>query len=75
MAYYNRGNAWYAKNEYDTAIADYDDAIRLNPKDALAYNNRGSAWNAKTEYDKAIVDFNEAIRLDPKELWPTSVAA
>ena len=66
MAYLNRGNAWYAKKEYDKAIADYDEAIRLDPKHAMAYNSRGNAWHAKKEYDKAIADYDEAIRLDPK---------
>ena len=49
----------------DKAIADYNEAIRLDPKDAVAYNNCGNAWRAKKEHDKAIADYNEAIRLDP----------
>ena len=44
---------------------DYDEAIRLDPKNVLAFDNRGSAWRAKKEYDKAIKDYDEAIRLDP----------
>ena len=54
------------KQNYDKAIADYNESIRLDPKYAIAYNNRGDAWYHKKEYDKAIADFNEAIRLDPK---------
>ena len=57
---------WQAKQEYDKAIADYNEAIRLDPKFTIAYNNRGLARSDKQEYDKAIADFNEAIRLDPK---------
>ena len=48
------------------AISDFNDAIRLDPKYALAYNNRGFAWSVKKDHDKAIADFDEAIRLDPK---------
>jgi tetratricopeptide (TPR) repeat protein len=62
-----RGIAWKAKKEYDKAIADFNEAIRLDPKDALAYYNRGVVWGDKKEYDRAIADFNEAIRLDPKD--------
>jgi tetratricopeptide (TPR) repeat protein len=60
-----RGNAWTYKQEYDRAIADYNQAIRLDPNYALAYNNRGNVWNEKKEYDRAIADCNQAIRLDP----------
>ena len=64
--YHNRGDARYARGEYDKAIADYDEAIRLSPTYALAYYDRGHAWGQKGEYDKAIGDDSEAIRLDPK---------
>ena len=36
-AYYNRGVAYNGKGEYDRAIADLDQAIRLDPKFAIAY--------------------------------------
>lgn len=62
----NRGNAWYTKGEYDRAIADYDESIRLDPKNPNPRNGRGLAWREKREFDRAIADFNEAIRLAPK---------
>jgi len=64
--YIARGLAWVQRQEYDKAIADYSEAIRLNPKAFEAYFNRGSAWETKKEYDKAIADYSNAIRLDPK---------
>jgi len=30
--YFARGNAWFEKNQYDKAIADFGEAIRLDPK-------------------------------------------
>ena len=54
------------KGDYDRAIADYDEAIRLDPRYAVAYYNRGVAYCDKGDYDRAIADYNEAIRLDPK---------
>ena len=52
-------------NEYDSAIKDYDEAIRLKPDYAEAYNSRGNAKSAKGDYDGAIKDYDEAIRLKP----------
>ena len=54
------------KGAEDRAIADYNEAIRLDPKSLFAYNNRGNAYRAKGDNDHAITDYNEAIRLDPK---------
>jgi lipoprotein NlpI len=42
------------------------EAIRLDPKSAVAYNNRGSAYAFQGDIDRAIADFSEAIRLEPK---------
>jgi tetratricopeptide (TPR) repeat protein len=66
IAYNNRGFVWQDKGDLDRAIADYNEAIRLDPKQANAYRNRGNAWREKGDLDRAIADLNEAIRLDPK---------
>jgi tetratricopeptide (TPR) repeat protein len=66
-AYNNRGNAYFAKKDYDRAIADYTEAIRLDPKYVLAYINRGSAYKAKGDYDDAIGDYTEATTIDPED--------
>ena len=59
--YYRRGMRYRDNEEYDKAIRDYDEAIRVDPKYATAYNNRGNAWSDKREYDKAFRDYDEAI--------------
>ncbi|MCX6006195.1 MAG: tetratricopeptide repeat protein [Chloroflexi bacterium] len=51
---------------WDLAIAEYNQAIDRNPKYVAAYNNRGWAYNGKQEWDAAITDLNKAIDLDPK---------
>jgi tetratricopeptide (TPR) repeat protein len=61
-----RGQALSHSGEYDKAIKDLDEAIRLDPKLYLAFDARGSALYAKGLYDKAIADLSEAIRLEPK---------
>ena len=63
----NRGNSYNSKGDYDCAIADYSEAIRLNPKFAEAFNNRGYSYANKGDYHRAIADYSEAIRLNPKD--------
>ena len=65
-AYFNRGLAYQAKGDYDRAIADYDQVIRLNPEAIHAYNNRGVAYNAKGDHHRAIANLDQAIRLNPE---------
>jgi lipoprotein NlpI len=66
IVFSSRGLAWSDKKDYDRAIADYTEAIRLNPQDAQAFYNRGVAWHFKKDYDRAIADYTEAIRLNPQ---------
>jgi tetratricopeptide (TPR) repeat protein len=61
-----RGDEKFAKKNYDKAIEDYTEAIRLNPKYWSPYYGRGVAYYWKKNYDKAIKDYTEAIRLNPK---------
>jgi tetratricopeptide (TPR) repeat protein len=65
IAYNNRGNAYTAKSDYDHAIADFDQSIKLNPAYIKPLNNRGVAYLRKGEYDRAIEAFDEAIALHP----------
>jgi tetratricopeptide (TPR) repeat protein len=64
-----RGLDFYKKNDYDHAISEYSEAIKLDPNNdfanASAYYYRGLAYYHKYEYDKAIRDFNRAILLNP----------
>ena len=53
------------KSDDDRAIADFNEGIRLDPKNAAAFNNRGLAHMSKSDNDRAFADFNEAIRLNP----------
>ncbi|TMJ89691.1 MAG: tetratricopeptide repeat protein [Alphaproteobacteria bacterium] len=63
-AFNTRGIGYRLKGEYDRAIADYEQAIKLKPS-AETYFNRGNAHLGKSRYDHAIDDYNQAIKLKP----------
>jgi len=64
-AFFHRGNAYVMKRQYDRAIEDYDQAIRLNPNDVKSFFNRGFTYSNKGQFDHAIEDYDQAIRLNP----------
>ena len=57
----SRGAAHRATRNYDRAMADFDEAIRLgpsldlNPNLALAFSERGMAYDGKDEYGAALL--------------------
>jgi tetratricopeptide (TPR) repeat protein len=53
---------------YTEAIQYLDEAIRLDPRYAVAYSNRGVAYYSLGQYENAIKDYDEAIRLDPRHV-------
>ena len=64
-AFYDSGNSKYDLKDYEGAIADYNQAIKLKSDYAEAYNNRGIAKGNLKDYEGAIADFNQAIKLNP----------
>jgi Tfp pilus assembly protein PilF len=60
-----RGQKHAENGDYDTAIAEYNEAIRIDSTYAPAWAARGVARHSKGEYATAIADLSEAIRLNP----------
>ena len=56
------------KADHDKAIADYSEAIRLDPKWERAYYYRGCEYLAKKKYDQAIADYTEVLRIAPNHI-------
>ena len=59
----NRGLSYASNKDYDSAIADYDQAIRLRPK-ANFLTNRGDSYQFKGDRERAMADYDAALRLD-----------
>ncbi len=65
--YQNRANANFVMGEYDAAIADYNKAVELNPKEPTIFFSRALAHFNNKSFNPAIADFDKVIELDPKE--------
>jgi tetratricopeptide (TPR) repeat protein len=50
----------------DEAVGHYEQALRLDPKDAKAHGNLGNALADQGRLDEAIRHYEQALRLDPK---------
>jgi len=70
QSYISRGNAWLKKREYNRAIDDYTQAIKLDGKKAEVYNYRGfaraelAARNKFNGINLAIEDYTHAISIN-----------
>jgi tetratricopeptide (TPR) repeat protein len=53
------------EGDRDRAIADFDEAIRIDPNHANAFNSRGNAYYAKGDRNRAIADYDRAIAINP----------
>ena len=71
-AYDCRAKSYTARGDLDRAIADYGEAITINPKNAWAYSNRSRMY-LYTGFSQALADGNQAVELDLKDpyiaLW------
>ena len=61
-----RGIGYAAKGQYEQAILDHDEAIRIDSSNAESYNYRARANTMLGRNEQALVDYNEAIHLNPK---------
>lgn len=68
--YVNRGFTYYRLAKYQKAIADFDTAIKILPKNAYAYNNRGLTYEKLGKRELAIRDYRMALKIDPT-MWRT----
>ncbi len=51
---------------YDQALKDFNDALKLKPRDPALITYRGVVYYAKGQNDLAMKDFNQALEIDPK---------
>jgi tetratricopeptide (TPR) repeat protein len=64
--YHLRGVAYLAHGQFDNAIADFTESLRLKPRNAGALNNRGQASYSKGDFKSAVQDFTAAIVIEAR---------
>ena len=62
MSYMGSISAHMMTGQFDEAISELNEVIKLEPNNGSAYAVRGEAYRMKKQYDAAISDFSEAIK-------------
>jgi tetratricopeptide (TPR) repeat protein len=65
VAHFNLGNAYQQKGETDQAMAQYQNALQINPGYAEAQYNIGDLLLRKGRLDEAMVHFQKAVQIEP----------
>ena len=70
LEFAQRGIDYLDDGEYAKALADFNQALRLEPNGEYTpayYLYRGITYSMQKDYDKAIADFNQADKLEPND--------
>lgn len=59
------GYAYFAQEQYDLAIRNYKEAVKLYPEYVIALNNLGNAYDQKTLTAQAIETYEQSLQYDP----------
>ena len=60
------GYAYFAQEQYDIAIRQYKEALKLYPEYVIALNNLGNVYEKKQITVKALETYEQALKYDPQ---------
>ena len=63
-----RGSYYLINLDAEHAVADFGQAVKLDPKLVFAYVQRGVAYRSLEQYDKSFRDFDQALKINPQSL-------
>jgi Flp pilus assembly protein TadD len=61
------GSILQKQKRYGEAVAEYSEAVKLNPRDVVSLTNRGEIYMLHKLFNDAVADFDAAAALDPKK--------
>lgn len=62
-ALFNRGMLFYSSQKYEHAIADFNNALSMEPEQVDPYYGLGLVYRMLGQHDKAIENFNKVLDL------------
>jgi tetratricopeptide (TPR) repeat protein len=68
VAYQQRGFASASNQNFQGAVQDFTEALKINSRDARIYEQRAAVEMKMRNYDKALADYSELIKLKPNEV-------
>jgi lipoprotein NlpI len=69
-AFGSRGNALEVKGDFDGAIADYSETIRIDPRRIAGYRSRRLAYFYAADFGAAVSDLARAVEDKPADAYP-----
>lgn len=65
LAFNNRGRVYEHRRQFDLAMADYKEAVRINPTYAKTHKNMGMIYEGMGDIEAAIEAYSKAIQINP----------
>lgn len=70
LKYYDEGQVFFQKEDYDNAIKSYKKALRKDKAFAFAWDMLGYSYRRNEDYKEAIKAYDKSLALDPKGKMP-----
>lgn len=67
QAFFMRGVAYAQLGQYQRAISDYDEAIRIDPRHPMVLNDRADAYLRIGKPAQGMPDADQALTIDPQD--------